>query len=314
MPTLYAIVLALLGFGLAASPVSAITYTFNDVKVPGSFSTSALGINTPGQVVGWFTNSVGGFHGFLLSNGSYTTLDYPGAPNTLASDINDSGEIVGYYDDGITIHGFTLINGQYTAFDYPGAANTYAFGVNKTGQIVGYYFDQNNKIHGYKFSGGVFTAINVPHATQTQPFGINSTGHISGIFNDATGEHGFLIRNGTVQTLDVPEAVGATGAAGLNDKDLVVGTYTDPSIQKVEGFLTNEVKYLTIKDPNGTTTFPSGINNKNVIVGTYFDSFGNEMSFTATPQLPMKDRGARNTTGHVSPASARHPGRTGVIF
>jgi hypothetical protein len=64
----------------------------------------------------------------------------------------------------------------------------------------------------------------------------------------------------------------------------MVGTYVDPNVQKVEGFLTNLSQFVKIKDPSGSTTFPFGINNRGVIVGIYFDSFGNEMAFRAVPQ------------------------------
>jgi len=38
-------------------------------------------------------------HGFLLSDGTYTTIDVPGASQTIANGINNEGYIVGYYID-----------------------------------------------------------------------------------------------------------------------------------------------------------------------------------------------------------------------
>jgi uncharacterized membrane protein len=133
-------------------------------------------------------------------------------------------------------------------------------------------------------SGATFTTIDVPGASQTLAYGINTAGDISGNFTDSGGEHGFLLQNGTFETIDVTGAGATTGAAGLNDKGHIVGTYVDPQIQKVEGFLTNLSRFIKIHDPASSTTFPYAINNKNVIVGIYFDSFGNEMAFVATPQ------------------------------
>jgi hypothetical protein len=66
------------------------------------------GIDTAGDIVGWYLDSGGVEHGFLLSGGNATTIDYSGAAYTVLEGINDKGAISGYYDDtsGI-IHGFT---------------------------------------------------------------------------------------------------------------------------------------------------------------------------------------------------------------
>jgi probable HAF family extracellular repeat protein len=80
-------------------------------------------------------------HGFLLDQGSYTTLDVPGAHWTHALGINDAGQVVGWYWDAIGDHGFLFAQGSYTTLDVPGAISTGANGINASGQIVGYYVD-----------------------------------------------------------------------------------------------------------------------------------------------------------------------------
>jgi probable HAF family extracellular repeat protein len=69
------------------------------IDVPGSFSTVAMGINTIGQIVGYYltlgTDNVFHEHGFLDINGVFITIDFPGAFNTMAWGINDAGEVVG---------------------------------------------------------------------------------------------------------------------------------------------------------------------------------------------------------------------------
>src|SRR5258708_37133562 len=118
---------------------------------------SAQGINVRSQVVGYYSAPTGGFQGFLLSHGRYTTINYPGAPNTLLSGINKHEEIAGYYDDGLFIHGLKLVHGKFTAFDYPGASNTYASGIDDGGRIVGFYQTQGfTGGHGYEFGRGKF--------------------------------------------------------------------------------------------------------------------------------------------------------------
>ena len=53
------------------------TYTtFDDPLASGGDGTHAAGINDTGQIVGTYDDA-SGVHGFLLSGGSYTTLDAP---------------------------------------------------------------------------------------------------------------------------------------------------------------------------------------------------------------------------------------------
>ena len=54
---------------------------------------AAYGINNRGDIVGTYVG--GGLHGFLYSNGTYTTLDAPGSFDTQVFGINDRGQIAG---------------------------------------------------------------------------------------------------------------------------------------------------------------------------------------------------------------------------
>src|ERR1700676_3084027 len=65
---------------------------YTTLDYPAASNTVATGINSAGQVVGYYT----GNHGFLYSNGSYTPVNYPlTASTTQPRAINDSGQIVG---------------------------------------------------------------------------------------------------------------------------------------------------------------------------------------------------------------------------
>jgi uncharacterized membrane protein len=88
-------------------PVQTFT-TLNDPLTTNHFTTPA-GINTSGTIVGFYEAS-GAAHGFLLSGGTYTTLDDPlGIHGTSAGGINDMGQIVGGYQDSASqTHGIPL--------------------------------------------------------------------------------------------------------------------------------------------------------------------------------------------------------------
>ena len=84
-------------------------------------------------------------HGFLLSNGVYTTFDAPGAVGTFPAGINNRAQIVGTTIDdptGTTRRGFLLAmgaKGPFTPIAFPGAPITGASGIDDRGRIVGVY-------------------------------------------------------------------------------------------------------------------------------------------------------------------------------
>src|SRR5436309_238930 len=96
--------------------------SFTTVDDPsGTLGNEAFGINASGQLVGEYKDASGshgyflsgnaiGTHGFLLSGGTYFTLDDPLATNgTEAFGINDAGQIVGRYFDASGPHGFLMV-------------------------------------------------------------------------------------------------------------------------------------------------------------------------------------------------------------
>lgn len=136
--------------------------TFNVPNDHPLFGTVPLGNNDLGQVVGNYVDINGGVdaggnvspnigrHGFLLSDGIYTTLDVPGASFTVAQGINNEGKIVGlYFDINGNEHGFVLSNGTYTTVDAPNATATAVYTINAKGEIGGVYTDTHNVDHGF---------------------------------------------------------------------------------------------------------------------------------------------------------------------
>jgi probable HAF family extracellular repeat protein len=271
------------------------TGIFPGINQPG------LGINEVGQIVGTYLDANFSPHGFLLSNGHYTTLDDPNATPFFpegAFGINTRGQIVGMYSDmNGTFHGFLLRFGQYTTLDDPnaGAGGTVAQGINEVGQIVGYYYDVGGTVHGFLLSGGHYTALDDPNAGSgasqgTLALGINSLGQVVGDYVDASfNTHGFLLSGGQYTTLDDPNGVNSFGAKftvaqGINELGQIVGYYQDATT--VHGFLLSNGQYTTLDDPNAGIfggTQASAINVFGTIVGFYVDINGIQHGFLATP-------------------------------
>ena len=157
-------------------------YTLLDF--PGASLTEAIGINDDGQVVGYYRDSSGKFHGFFWDAGLFRTIDvpFPEATGTVANGMNNVGQIVGFYDDNMGRgHGFLYDRGNFTSFDFPGSRLTSLTDINDDGQIVGDYL-ADDVAQSFLFENGRFTTINVPFpdAVFTGVSGINNRGHIVG--------------------------------------------------------------------------------------------------------------------------------------
>src|SRR6187549_3481598 len=79
------------------APVRAQDRDYSTIAPPGARSSTAFGINARGDVVGTFVDQSFVQHGFLLSKGEFTVIDFPGARGTIARGISPDGEIVGTY-------------------------------------------------------------------------------------------------------------------------------------------------------------------------------------------------------------------------
>src|SRR5215471_6560158 len=118
-----------------------IAYKYSKITQPGWINISPNSINNSNVIVGSY-ESPDSPHGFILSKGQVTTLDYPGADYTELTGINDNGDIVGFYVPPVTpfeLHGFLLQSGNFTGIDFPGSTFTQPFAINSAGSIVGTY-------------------------------------------------------------------------------------------------------------------------------------------------------------------------------
>jgi probable HAF family extracellular repeat protein len=155
------------------------------------------GINNSGSVAGAYGDSLG-FHGFVSTGFTLTSLDFPGAAYTMAIGINDSGLVLGRYGADIGMSSAFLWNGStYSTLHLPGTP----FGINNSGWIVGAYGD-----HGFVWDGSSFSTLDVPGADFTVARGINNLGEVVGNYGDRAGFHGFVWDGSSFSTLDVPGA------------------------------------------------------------------------------------------------------------
>lgn len=267
-------------------------HTVTQIDVPGATSTFANAINREGDIVGSYNDS-GGIHGFLLSNGVFTTIDFPGATFTAAADINARGQIVGSYNDSSSHgHGFLLSDGALTSIDYPGTDLTGASAINSRGDILGIYAD-NSGIHGFLLNAsnfppnpiytahGDFTNMDLTFTTPSLTAGQN---YVLTVTADEGSSFDAIVTikdpNGNI----VVNAQDTGTDETINFSAEVTGPYTIivMSFGGTMGPFTVNVYNggTTIPDvPGSNLTEPLGMNARGDIIGIYYDSSGIIHSF-----------------------------------
>lgn len=125
--------------------------TFTTIMQPGSLWTMPQGINNSDVVTGAYGTD-GAWNGFVLRNGTYTTLNDPlGTSGTYLAGINNNDEIAGVYETSTTPdQGFVYRNGTFTNITVPNAMFDTADGVNDSGLITGAAsFSEASYAYGY---------------------------------------------------------------------------------------------------------------------------------------------------------------------
>ena len=252
----------------AGAPGWTLTVTAGPISIDPTSSTStiAYGVNAGGQVVGSYTNA-SGMHGFLLSGGIFSDIDYPGAAASFVNGINDAGQIVGRYLLNGQLHGFLLAGGTFTALTALEPSGGLPQAINNAGQIVGSYNDGTGLFHGFLLSGNQVSSFTFGGNLRTWAYGINDSGTVVGIYADANSlQHGFLYDSGVFTSIDVPGA-SFTNATAINNAGQVVGIYGDTG--GVHGFLLKAGVFTTLDFPGSNQTQPYGISRRGQIVGDY---------------------------------------------
>ena len=251
-----------------------------------AYSTQAQGTNGT-QIVGSYLIpdynplvSNASYHGFLLSNGAWTTLNAPGAFNTYAQGISDSN-IVGYFNDLLGVHGYVFDGSNYAILDVPGALETRAMGISGD-TIVGTYLDSNGITKGFS------TVIPVAQITtvinQSDP---RVTGNKSLIFNNGT------LATSNALTINAPVSVVAGSTGTINSENGNVIITSTPIVGQngvfiVSGGINSSTTLLGGIGGLGTLTVTSGTNSirgLNSSAGTIVA--GGILTVMSTSALPL---------------------------
>lgn len=291
---------------LVAAQALAQTFTYSTVDVPGATATQARGINTSGEIVGFYqTTSCSNYtlqvpncatQGYKRVHGKIVTLNVPNAISTTVTGVNDHGDIVGFYQrSDNSYHGFLWLHTNIIkTLDYPNA--TYAtvpMGVNNSLVVVGGIWQISGggtfAEGGWVWSNGKFTTMNLGTA------GCNNCTSVNGISNTQVTvgqafrndfwtawlfsgrDHDFIVHDGD------------QFFTGVNNHTDVVGFgFGGWFIKNLERDETGRDRekppvYVTIAYPGASFTDPFGLNLQEDVVGVYQDSTGIH-GFVAKPQ------------------------------
>lgn len=297
-----------------AAPAHAQGFTFTTIVAPNSIFTVARAVNSQGDIVGFFIDTSFKRHGYQLSNGSFTQIDFNNDVNrrTEALGLNDAGDAVGVYRaSDLKIHAHLLSGGTFTTFDPPGSVRTIARAINSSGDIVGFFFrDSTGPPHGFlvnKSNLTSFTTIDFSGATFTVATGINDSAEIVGIHGDsAFVDHAFVRSpGGTITAVaDVPGAMD-TDSWAIDSMGRIAGFYDEFGRAALSGLVPDDKEFfpgpvavlhgwlrdassLTRVDISGVSgginTCIFGINDSGIIVGQYDSPDGRTHGFLGVPR------------------------------
>jgi uncharacterized protein DUF3466/PEP-CTERM motif-containing protein len=154
-----------------------------------------------------------------------------------------------------------------------GAGGTTLNGINNNGAVVG--FGQDSTLANFtNFAGlpGTPTLLNISGSTNAMANGINSSNEVVGGNNGVA----FTLTN-NYQTYSTLASVNSTttseAAAGINDKGMIVGQYSDSATGLTPGFVYNSGTYTTLTPVNPVAGVlvvnAQGINNNGLVAGFY---------------------------------------------
>jgi len=270
-------------------------YTFTTIDAPYDYHTTLIRITNAGRILG-------GTYTYDLATGSFTPI--PLDQEVFFYGMNDQGDLAGYAvtrhappETTVTYHGYLITATGETLFDVQGMTSTIALDINNSKDAVGHCWIVSDPLQSphekafLKKAGQSALPFLIEGSLYTYAYGINDAGQIVGEYGDATGNHGFLLREGALATVIPRSALETTIAPpgtiytqplDINAHGEIVGTYADASGQY--GFLLSAGHYTRIRYPGAAHTWVLGINDAGAITGYYSDAARRYHGFVGVPK------------------------------
>jgi probable HAF family extracellular repeat protein len=188
--------------------------------LPGDTTSTAVGINQLGQVVGVSMNG-NASHAFIYADGVMKALPaLPDHPFDTASSINDYGQTVGvaYHvpaGPDLDAHGFIYANGVISDIGSLTGTNgsSVAASVNNSGQVTGTSSAPGGGEYAFIYSNGIMTSLGtLPGDSNSIGAAVNASGGVTGGSANGAHEQAFIYING-VMTAIGPGNLNSVGTA-----------------------------------------------------------------------------------------------------
>jgi probable HAF family extracellular repeat protein len=121
-------------------------------------------------------------------------------------------------------------------------------------------------------ASGSVTNIDMPGVRHITPFSLNDYGEVVGYYELEGMVHGFMFKNGTFTTLDIPPLPNPAGfvytiITGINNHGDVVGRYVREQEGEERSFIYSRGTFTSLEFPGSRYTIAEGINDLGDVVG-----------------------------------------------
>lgn len=240
--------------------------TWTQIDYPGALETACTGIDSFGNVVGWYQGG-DDVYGFILSNGTFTSVALLDNFLTEFNGINDLGQIVGYSGGGGFVYNWptqTFTEG----IGYPDSDWTVPYGINNAGTIIGAY--QTNDIYedAFMLSGSTYTQLRPPDLEYAEDFSANGITTSGWVVLSVRDYGNYIYKNGNYKKIPISNRY--ADATGVNPAGTeIVGCSPINEEENEVGFLYRNDAVTEMKFPGANSTCPNSVNDSGVIVGSF---------------------------------------------
>ena len=247
------------------------SYRLIDLGTLGGATSSAIGINAGGQVVGHAATAAGAIHAFLYDAGRMKDLGTLHGGNSYGVGINVGGQIVGCSGDKDDSRAFLYSGGKMKDLGTLGGRSSSAQAINAAGQVVGASRNSRGVNHAFLYSDGTMKDLGPLGGVDSYARGITSTGLITGYVGSGKGgglsaPQAFLYSGSGVKNLSLLGG-NSSCAWGINEAGQVVGFRSDAN-GVVRAFLYSQsAGTKDLGTLGGQDAFAAAINSAGQVVG-----------------------------------------------